>query len=122
MDLSNETLLGRVAVAAKLISIEQLNEAVREHGRDGGKLGDVLVKLGFLDDAGLNRLVELQKQVVAKAKAKAQARTLEAIQPEPPTPEPSEPEVTEGAMPLEKRSKASDEAHGTALQGGVGCA
>jgi len=110
MDLSNETLLGRVAVAAKLISIEQLNEAVLEHGRSGDKLGDVLVKLGFLDEAGLLRLVELQKQVVAKAKAKAQTKTQDAIEPAPGPPEPSEPKVTEGAMPMPTISPISSAA------------
>ena len=53
-----------------MITMEQLNEAVREHGRSGKKLGLVLVEKGFLDPAALLRVVELQKQVLQKAKAK----------------------------------------------------
>jgi twitching motility protein PilT len=72
MDPGNKTLLGRVAVAAKLITIEQLNEAVREQGRTNGskKLGDILMDLGYLTPETLQRVVALQKRVVAKAQAK----------------------------------------------------
>ena len=56
----NETLLGRVAVAAKLISMEQLNEAVREYGKGGSStLGGTLVELGFLTPQKLDQ-VELK--------------------------------------------------------------
>ena len=46
----NETLLGRVAVDAKAITMDQLNIAVREHGKAATTttLGEVLVELGFL--------------------------------------------------------------------------
>ena len=65
----NETLLGRVAVAAKAISQGQLEEAIRAYGRrsDGAKLGEVLVELGYLTPAMLERVVTLQQQVLQKA-------------------------------------------------------
>jgi twitching motility protein PilT len=83
MSSSNDKLIGRVALAARFISVEQLNEAVREHGRGSGSknLGDILVELGFLTEARLKRVIELQKQVVQKAQAKSAAR-----QPEPARP------------------------------------
>ena len=69
----NETLLGRVAVAAKAISQQQLEEAIRAYGRrsDGAKLGEVLVELGYLTPAMLERVVTLQQQVLQKARTKA---------------------------------------------------
>jgi twitching motility protein PilT len=77
MSSSNESLLGRVAVAANLITPEQLEEALRVHGRstDGSlRLGQILVNLGFFSEDQLGQLIELQKQVVAKAREKAQRR------------------------------------------------
>jgi len=77
MSSSNESLLGRVAVAANLITAEQLEEALHVHGRstDGSpRLGETLVKLGFLTEDQLAQVIELQKQVVAKAREKAERR------------------------------------------------
>jgi twitching motility protein PilT len=67
-----DALLGRVAVAAKLITMEQLAQATREQARIGGgkNLGDVLVAMGFMTGAGLAKAVELQKGVIARAREK----------------------------------------------------
>ena len=69
MNSKDSSLLGRVAVAAKLISMEQLADATREQARQNYQknLGDILVDLGFLTPAGLQRAVALQKTVVERA-------------------------------------------------------
>jgi twitching motility protein PilT len=68
---TGDALLGRVAVAAKLITMEQLAQATREQGRTPNRnLGDILVQLGFLTEAALAKAVELQKSVIARAKEK----------------------------------------------------
>src|SRR5262245_23767965 len=67
-----DALLGRVAVAAKMITMEQLAQATREQARPGNtrNLGQVLVALGFLDQATLAKAIELQRGVIARAKEK----------------------------------------------------
>jgi twitching motility protein PilT len=67
-----DSLLGRVAVAAKLITIEQLAQATREQGRPGAtkNLGDVLVGLGFLTPITLRRVLEMQKTVLERTAQK----------------------------------------------------
>jgi twitching motility protein PilT len=69
MSASDSSLLGRVAVAAKLISMEQLAEATREQARRNHKqnLGQILVDLGFLSSAGLQRAIALQRSVIERA-------------------------------------------------------
>ncbi|MEX2207253.1 MAG: type IV pilus twitching motility protein PilT [Myxococcota bacterium] len=85
-----DQLLGRVAVAAKLISMEQLAIATRDQGRKGlaKSLGETLVELGFLTPAALAKVVELQKSVMEKAKAKqaSAAEPAPAGTPKAPTP------------------------------------
>jgi len=67
-----DSLLGRVAVAAKLITIEQLAQATREQGRPGStkNLGDVLVALGLLTPVTLRKALEMQKSVLERAAQK----------------------------------------------------
>ena len=71
----SDQLLGRVAVAAKLISMEQLAIATREQAKRGltKSLGETLVELGFLTEASLSKALALQKSVVEKAKLKQAA-------------------------------------------------
>ena len=59
----NQQLLGRVAIAANLITVEQLNEAVRKYGErdDGVRLGDLMVQLGMLDENRSLILDDLRK-------------------------------------------------------------
>ncbi len=77
-------LLGRLAVHLKLISMDQLAEAVRAQGRAGeeAKLGEILVERGFIDHGQLAVLIAAQQQVLAKQKA-APAATRPAPAPAP---------------------------------------
>jgi len=65
-------LLGRLAVHLKMISMDQLADAVRAQGRAGeeAKLGEILVELGFIDRAQHAKLLAAQQQVIAKQKGK----------------------------------------------------
>jgi twitching motility protein PilT len=67
-----DALLGRVAVASKMITMEQLAHATREQARLGNtrNIGEVLVAMGFLDQATLAKAVEIQRSVIARAKEK----------------------------------------------------
>ena len=69
-------LLGRLAVHLKMISMDQLAEAVRAQGRAGedAKLGEILVERGFIDRSQLAKLIAAQQQVIAKQKAEGGAR------------------------------------------------
>jgi len=86
----SDALLGRVAVAAKLITMEQLAQATREQGRAGStkNLGDVLVALGFLNAATLQKALEIQKSVLERAAQKERAAA-PAGAPAAPEPQPS---------------------------------
>ena len=89
---ASDQLLGRVAVAAKLISVDQLAQATREQSRSGSdkRLGDVLVELGLITPEKLRRALELQKGVLERAQKK------EAQAAEPP---PSPPKSTRSPCP-----------------------
>ncbi len=80
-----DSLLGRVAVAAKLITIEQLAQATREQGRPGStrNLGDVLVALGFLTPVTLRKALEMQKSVLERAAQKQGAASAAPAAPAP---------------------------------------
>ncbi|MGK0485612.1 MAG: twitching motility protein PilT [Myxococcota bacterium] len=67
-------LLGRLAIQCKMITMEQLQEATGKQGRDPERrLGDILVDLGFLDDAQIQKLKKLQRELVIKHRAKQAA-------------------------------------------------
>jgi twitching motility protein PilT len=59
-------LFGRIAVHLKLITMDQLNEAVREQGVEGGQIGNTLIKKGFLTQDGLQKILNYQKAYLAK--------------------------------------------------------
>ena len=59
-------LFGRIAVHLKLITMDQLAEAVREQAVEGGQLGAVLIKKGFLTQDGLQKILQAQKAYLAK--------------------------------------------------------
>jgi twitching motility protein PilT len=90
-------LLGRLAVHLKMITMDQLADAVRAQGRTGeeAKLGEILVELGFIDRAQHAKLLAAQQQVIAKQKGKAApAPAPAAVRPAPapapaPTPAPA---------------------------------
>jgi twitching motility protein PilT len=75
MQLREETLLGRIAVQAKMITMDQLAHATREQGRSGEarNLGQVFLDLGMLSPSQLERLVQLQKNVLAKLREREAA-------------------------------------------------
>lgn len=62
--MSELPLLGRLALREGLISEAQLEAAVRAQGRSFGqrRLGDILVARGDLDEAGLARLLKIQRE------------------------------------------------------------
>ena len=130
-----DALLGRVAVAAKMITMEQLAQATREQSRPGNtkNLGQVLVALGFIDEATLAKAVELQRGVIARAKekraeapapaasevgAESDARAAEALarQARPAAPAPAAP------RPRDQARRAAGRAAGRAADGGEGAA
>jgi hypothetical protein len=82
-------LLGRLAVHLKMISMDQLAEAVRAQGRAGeeAKLGEILVELGFIDRAQHAKLLAAQQQVIAKQKGKPAAAAVRSVA--APTPPPA---------------------------------
>ena len=65
------SLLGRLAIHFKMISMEQLAAATRELGSDGSsrRLGDVLVEKGWITQAQLAKLLRAQQEVLAKQSA-----------------------------------------------------
>jgi len=86
----NHTLLGRLAVAMKLITADQLEAALAEQsGRPEVNIGTVLVGRGLIDQAQLEELVNTQRRLIAKRRAdkakEAAAEQLGEEAPEPPT-------------------------------------
>src|SRR5689334_18443342 len=65
-------LFGRIAVASKILNEQQLTQAVQEMQRrkDGKNIGQVLIELGHLTPAQLERLIAMQRQVVQKARSR----------------------------------------------------
>ena len=82
---SNDALIGRIAVHTKLISAEQLADAMQAQLRSGGRerLGEIFVEKGFITPAQLQKLLAAQKQVLAKQAAQRAAQTVAAVVPEP---------------------------------------
>ena len=77
MSTAESSLMGRVAVAAKLITPEQLAEATRAQANqpDPNKtLGEVLLELGHLTPDGLKRVLSLQKSVMDRARKQQAAK------------------------------------------------
>jgi twitching motility protein PilT len=67
-------LLGRLAIQCKMITMEQLQLATGEQGRDPERrLGEILVNLGFVDAAQIQKLKKLQRDLVVKHRAKQAA-------------------------------------------------
>ena len=55
-------LIGRLAIQCKMITMEQLQQATREQGCEPERrLGDILIELGFVDSAQLDKLKKLQR-------------------------------------------------------------
>ena len=80
-------LIGRIAVQMKLVTAEQLAELTRAQSKDGDttNLGELMMQRGLIDRAQLVRLLETQKQVLTKARARQAVATADA-EPEVPAP------------------------------------
>jgi tetratricopeptide (TPR) repeat protein len=72
-DAPQDARLGQVLVARKLITPEQLNEALAAQREERAPLGEILVKRGFIAFAALEKALEQQKARVALACAKCGA-------------------------------------------------
>jgi twitching motility protein PilT len=70
------SLLGRLAVHNRLITMDQLAEATSEQGgrRDGTNLGDLLVEMGYITDAQLKKLLRAQQEMLARQRAQQAAQ------------------------------------------------
>jgi twitching motility protein PilT len=75
-------LIGRIAVQMRLITAAQLEELTRAQAQTGETkaLGDLMLERGWIDREKLVRLLEAQKQVVAKLRAR---QALDQADPEP---------------------------------------
>ncbi len=78
-------LLGRLAIHLKMISMDQLAEALRAQGKAGEErnLGSVLRELGYLTPAQIEKLVVAQKKVLASQQEKLGAADPGATGPGP---------------------------------------
>ena len=100
-------LIGRIAVQHKLVTPDQLRQATREQARRPDKrLGEILVELGFIDEAQLGVLLAAQKRIEQRRKA-----------PRRPTPPPMRREVPEqvalGSIALKRVAQSKgDESKG----------
>src|SRR5664279_3019223 len=88
MAAAQASLLGRIAVSAKLITQEQLWAALHEQDRVGPskRLGDILLELGYLSQTQLDwllraqvTLLERQRQSEPEAQRQAQAEQHQAM-------------------------------------------
>jgi len=70
------SLLGRLAVHNRMISMDQLTEATREQARrnNGSSLGDIMVEKGFLSADQLEKLLNAQRQMAARHRASQAVR------------------------------------------------
>src|SRR5664279_4408963 len=78
------SLMGRIAVSAKLITQTQLLEALRAQDHMGAtkRLGDILLELGYISQAQLEWLVRAQATLVERQRlAKTEAEVAPASPP-----------------------------------------
>ena len=93
---SSRGLLGRVAVAGKFLTMEQLSQATRHqaHIAPEMNIGDIFVELGFMDRPTLEHVVRLQKKIAANSQTGSQPAEATAPPPAaaaPPAPVPPTP-------------------------------
>jgi twitching motility protein PilT len=119
-ETSPAPLLGRLAVHNKLITLEQLSEALRAAGRPGEnrRLGDLLVDLGFLNVTQLQKLLAAQQRALEKHREKLMAADATPKRPAPrddapkaapaasPTPEPQGEPVVRTPKPAAEAAAA----------------
>lgn len=63
MVFKKEVLLGQLLVDGKIITVEQLDEAVREQKKSGGFLGNIILRLGYADEDKLFPVIAEQLNV-----------------------------------------------------------
>jgi twitching motility protein PilT len=68
-------LFGRLALHYKLVTRDQVNEALRQQSREGGerKVGEILIEKGWLSRDRFEQLLEVQRKVQTQAETQAQA-------------------------------------------------
>jgi twitching motility protein PilT len=121
-------LLGRLAVQLKLMTPDQLGQALQLHEREPEKpLGELFVELGLVSQPQLAKLLQVQRDVVAKHRAKAaagkgQAAPAKAAAPRPapeakPAPAAPPPELAPAAPPAPAAELELDFAVGTPQPG-----
>jgi len=85
MSAAKVPLIGRLAVHYKVISQEQLSQALADQG-DHSKLGEFMVGSGLLQQAQLDKLLKIQQDMLVKHRA---SKAAEAANPNPnPNPKP----------------------------------
>ncbi|MEK7280467.1 MAG: type II secretion system protein GspE, partial [Nitrospirota bacterium] len=57
--------LGKLLVGASLLTDEQLEKALLAQKKDGGRLGNIIVKLGYLDEGSLIRFLSQRYSIPA---------------------------------------------------------
>jgi twitching motility protein PilT len=72
---SGSHLLGRLAVHYKLITMEQLEEAILDQGRRGKPLGVILVERGLVSQVQLDKLLGAQQQYLDQNTKRPRAAT-----------------------------------------------
>ena len=98
MESAAKRRLGDIIVERGLVTPDQLEEALRVQRTTGGKLGEVLVELGFMTRVGLAGVIteqwdSLRQSANSRRSVPAPAATAVAAAPAPP-----EPSVVETAL------------------------
>ncbi len=113
--MSRDNLLGRLAVHYKLISKDQLVDALGQQSRDGGtqRLGEILIERGWLSEARFAQLLDIQEkyqeQLQAKAPVQPEGAAATSEKPAPPPPPPTfDPEQIESLLAYAAAVGASD--------------
>ncbi len=93
-------LLGRIAVQAKLITMDQLNETTTQQAREPGKsIGRILIERGLINERQLEKLIKIQKDYIAKRKSQ-QVAAAQAVAAAPAAPAATEqPAAASAAAP-----------------------
>ncbi len=85
-------LIGRLALQLKMVSADQLREVTAMPGGDSGaKLGRIMVERGFINEKQLAKLEQVQRDVIAKHRAKHAASAGGQPSAEEPRPAPVRP-------------------------------
>src|SRR5262245_42556868 len=106
-------LLGRLAVHHKLVTPDQLEEALRDHGQGApaSNLGEILLARGFVSKKQLAALLKAQQEIVARERTRRAAELGAAAGSEEPAPAPAEAgsraAAAEAAKPAEPRPARS---------------